>query len=197
MGGEASLRELATLFSNLTINVTVASGTPGSATVTSVSAGNQPGSAPPISSSSASAGSSARGPPVSDWASQVVEDEPPAHVRALACRLRSHLGEASPADRIRTAYLRGREGAEKVRGERRYLSPGARGERKVCYVVLRCSAEDDPFFTQNVQLYLSKVKSGPAATWDPDSVSFGFSSLVEAEAFCYGAGLGGLPRRLN
>ncbi|CAE7362816.1 unnamed protein product, partial [Symbiodinium necroappetens] len=92
----------------------------------------------------------------------------------------------SPSERISAAYLRGREAAAIVRGEATcYSSEGASG-RRVCYIVLFCGSINEPFITFSKHVYFKYVKTGPGGTWDPESVSQGFASQSEAEAFCYG-----------
>ena len=66
--------------------------------------------------------------------------------------------------------------------------------RNTCYVVVSGLNSEDAFYTTSYATYLNWVR--PQGTWVRHLGSHGFSSLVEVEAFCAGAGLQGLPRCL-
>ena len=124
------------------------------------------------------------------WAHRSTSTTCPASVLRLAASLRG-AGE----DRIRVAYLRGREAAAIARGEQEGFRSDSQGGRRVCYVVLLCEETPEPFITFSRAAYFRAVHTGPGGSCNPDSISHGFASRAEAQAFCLGAGLGGLPRR--
>ena len=63
-------------------------------------------------------------------------------------------------------------------------------------MVLRGGLVDDPFFTWSLPLHQEAIRTEPDGSIARRAVSHGFASQLEAEAFCFGAGLAGLPRSL-
>ena len=194
------LRLLEAQLRNLTINVTVVTGGETVRTSASASSSRQPGSEPSQAptfpsnapSSTAGAGDRAFGSPT--WAHRTTSADCPPSVLRLARSLRSTSG-GSGEERVRRAYLKGREAATIVRGEAECYTSDTSTTRRICYVVLLAEGVNEPFVTFNRSVCFNYVKTGPGGTWNPDSVSHGFASQAEAEAYCFGAGLLGLPRR--
>ena len=120
--------------------------------------------------------------------------ECPDSVLKLARQLRATYQGCSLEERIRNAYLLGPKGAAIVRGDRSCFETSSNEGRKVVYVILAADSISEPVHTTSLIKYLELVKTGPGKTFDPTSVSRGFPSLVEAEAFARGAGLDGLSR---
>ena len=168
---------------SLNISVVVHSSAP---TASSGSSSSQP----------AAASSDIQPAVVPTWALRQVPEEPPQEVLSLSRQLRSSVNGFGPNERIRRAFSVGLEAAVRVRGDRGYFSGLQVGGRKIAYVVLFGSAVTEPFITTDFSYYSRIVRNGPGDTWDPISVSHGFPSFAEAEAFCFGAGLRGLPHRL-
>ncbi|OLQ08922.1 hypothetical protein AK812_SmicGene7498 [Symbiodinium microadriaticum] len=102
--------------------------------------------------------------------------------------LKIDLPGCSLEERIRNAYLLGPKGAAIVRGDRSCFETSSNEGRKVVYVILAADSISEPVHTTSLIKYLELVKTGPGKTFDPTSVSRGFPSLVEAEAFARGAG---------
>ena len=182
-----NIRLLESQLRTLTINVTIVtdSSTPAPSSV--------PGAA--TSSAAPAAGSSSAGSARDlSWAFRETDASCPGSVLRLARSLRS-LSGSSPTERITSAYLRGREAAAIVRGDRTCYSSESVPGRRVCYVVLFCGGCSEPFITFSKNVYFAYVKTGAGATWDPEAVSHGFATQAEAEAYCRGAGLEGLPQQ--
>ena len=110
----------------------------------------------------------------------------------LGTHLRAPLGGHSPESHIRLAYQLGREAARIYTGERRCFESASISSRRTVYVILAGDLVERPFFTHSTEVYFRTVK--PRGGFDPASISHGFASISEAEAFCLGAGLPGLPR---
>ena len=194
------LRLLEAQLRNLTINVTVInSGEPSSAS-TSASFGRRTGEQPARSSDRTAAAASAA-PPAEErsasafsWAHRAAPVDCPPAVLRLGRNLRA-VAAGSGEDRVKAAYQKGREAASIIRGEIDCYISDTTSSRRVCYVVLLAEGIEEPFVTFNRSVYFKYVKTGPGGTWNPESVSHGFASQAEAEAYCFGAGLHGLPRR--
>lgn len=122
----------------------------------------------------------------------------PLEPTALVLALRSRIGGTptlTSEQRIRLAYLRGRQAAAIKRGEIPHFS-GPRCElRNRCYVVLQSGSESgiEPFFTWTFAIHQSAVRPEPTREFSSRAISHGFASSSEAIAFCLGAGLPSLP----
>ena len=193
MSSEQNLSDLISRVSNLTININITTGA-GPEVPSSTAAGSASGAVPAPSASTQRATTS---PSCTAWFESPTPPDCPADVLLLSRRIRSALQGLSPEERIRTAYRRGREAAQILRGEITCYKNSGIDSRRTVYVVLSCDSVADPFYTTSLTKYLSAVRTGPGGTWDPASVSHGFASITEAEAFCRGAGLRSLPLKLD
>lgn len=107
------------------------------------------------------------------------------------------VGGDSGERRVRLAYQRGIEAARIYRGELGYFITARTRAVATIYVVLRCEHLTDPFVTCSYRTYFQHVRTGPNRSFWRDSIPHSFGSELEAVAFCRGAGLSGLPQRLQ
>lgn len=141
-------------------------------------------SAPSSSSSPVgTAAASGADPDSVPWWERTTAEYPGALVFYLGSQLQS-----DSEDRIRFAYLRGRQAAAIKRGELDCFSGPRAQLRNRCYVVLWSVHTEEPFVTWNYALFLSAVQ-GSSGGFEINSISHAFPSLAEATAFCLGAGL--------
>lgn len=128
------------------------------------------------------------------WWLQAAPLEPGPHVLELHTRIRDG-GGLSAVDRIRSAYLRGRQGGAIRRGEDTHFTGTRCTLRNRCYVVLAARHHPEPFFTWSVDTHQRAVRP-PPGHFDHQAISHGFASQAEARAFCLGAGLPELAAEL-
>ena len=128
------------------------------------------------------------------WWLRATPLEPGPHVLELHSRIRDG-GGFSAVERIRLAYLRGRQGASIQRGEDTHFTGARCNLRNRCYVVLAARHHLDPFFTWSVETHQRAVRP-PPGNFDHQAISHGFASQAEARAFCLGAGLPDLAAEL-
>ena len=152
------LESLTAQLRSLTINITVINDPRSSSSVPTVVTST--GSAPPTADSGSASSrptSSRDDTQVSGltWAQRTTSATCPPSVLCLA----SHL-HASGEDRIRAAYLRGREAASIARGEQGGFVSDSRGGRRVCYVVLLCEDIFEKCLFQG-SAYWSRRQLGP------------------------------------
>jgi hypothetical protein len=152
---------------------------------------------------------SARQNPVPFFQNPTDPELPPA-LKAQACRLSPEKNVVDPGNeylcdgllRIELAYEAGRQASRFLRGDDGSVLPSnfkaARSPR--VYVVLKGgdSATDYPCSCKTFAAYKTHVFEDHFATkpirFRRDSVSRGFLSEIEARAYCYGAGLQGVPK---
>lgn len=119
----------------------------------------------------------------------------PLRITLAVHRLRAER-ELSGIERIELAFARGQQALSILQGEL-YNFVGQRcALRNRCYVVIRSATVEEPFFTLSLARHQEAVRTEPDGSIGRLSVSHGFPSQLEAEAFCFGAGLAGLPRFL-
>lgn len=129
------------------------------------------------------------------WWHSPAEQVLPDRLFAAASRLRAEC-ELSGAERIELAFQRGQQALRILQGHL-FNFVGERCRlRNRCYVVLRSATVVEPFFTWSLPLHQECIRTEPDGSIGHLSVSHGFPSQLEAEAFCFGAGLAGLPRTL-
>jgi hypothetical protein len=107
----------------------------------------------------------------------------------LSARLTTTACGLSGRGRVIRAYEAGRRAGRVLRGDlsRPGTTPNASLRETKLYVVLRSDGRSVPVYTLSAARYFDRVRpeGGP---WDPLSVSHGFASLCEAEAYVRGAG---------
>lgn len=185
------LVELLRALGNLTINVNV---THAPGTSTSSGASSRPEAAPAVSSAALDPALLRRPTVFGPWDPRATPATCPASVTCLARHLRGTVNGQDPLQRIESAYALGREAQLIYAGDEQYFTARPR-TRKACYVVLCGRNVDEPFYTTSAYLYSATVQTEAGRNFDPTSISHGFGSIAEAEAFCRGAGLQGLPTR--
>ena len=182
------IEDLARRVGGLTINVHVHSASASTTTP------HEPAPAGPPTSSAgypgAAGGTTASGPGVRDQDSEI-----PPRVLDLARHLRApRLGGLSPADRVRRAYTLGQISIRRGHSEFVDIERDSFKLRNTCYAVVSARDPAESFYTQSYDTYIQHAK--PNGHWVRHLSSRGFASLVEVEAFFWGAGLDGLPRCL-
>eukprot|EP00434_Breviolum_minutum_P030923 symbB.v1.2.027349.t1/scaffold2783.1/size70499/2 len=90
------------------------------------------------------------------WWLRATPLEPGPHVLELHSRIRDG-GGFTAVERIRLAYLRGRQGASIQRGEDTHFTGARCNLRNRCYVVLAARHHLDPFFTWSVETHQRAV----------------------------------------
>lgn len=127
------------------------------------------------------------------WYQHLTPVQPVAEVLELV-HLIGGASQAQRLDRIQVAYQRGRQAAEIIRGEGAYFRARRCSLPNTVYVILRTGVEaEQPFYTRSLALHQRKCKTGLGGRFHPQAVSHGFPTVAEATAFCFGAGLNGLP----
>ena len=105
----------------------------------------------------------------------------------LSSRLRSSHPEWTAKARIARAFKAGLVARLRLEGQYSELSSEGVPFRSSSYIVLRCPNYPDGFWTANYTTYSQQVFT-PAREFHPNSISHGFATQAEGEAYLVGAG---------
>lgn len=199
-GGQDGVQQITIQLGGVSISATSAGTASGSGItvniVNSTSTSNSSNTFPPAASSGKGISSAAPEPQFAP--SQGAGDSAPTEsdqvhpsVVHLARQLKVLPGLPSPEARIQRAFAAGQGAGRVLRGEATYppRAPPLQLSNS-CWVVLRSPVTATPVLCRSAAEFWAQAGGKPLPA---ETVCFGLATLSEAEAFCRGAGLPGLP----